>query len=199
MPDRRKHRSADPADRLAFSAEHVPRLRSATADLSWLLGRGYGDRAALSLVGDRYELTARQRQAVARCACADELRDELARRRVPLERLRGKSVTIDGFNVLVTLEAALGGGVVLLARDGCVRDVSGVHGTWRRTEQTRPALERIGRWLEGESPAACTWVLDRRVSNVGRLRDLLGEVAAPAQQAGQVGGRERIGQAVGQQ
>jgi len=178
MSDRRKQRSADPADRVAFGAGELPRLREAVCDLSWLLGRGYVERTALALVGDRYSLSARQRQAVARVACSDDLCCALAARRLSLSDLEGRTLAIDGFNVLVTLEAALGGAVVLLARDGCARDVSGVRGTWRRRAQTRLALGLAGDLLREAQVAGATWVLDHGVSNAGRLRALLQEAAA---------------------
>src|SRR6266404_1471952 len=44
---------------------------------------------------------------------------------------------IDGFNLILTLESALGGGVMLVGRDGCYRDMASVHGTYRRVEETR--------------------------------------------------------------
>ena len=42
------------------------------ADFSWLLTRGYAEKGALKLVGDRFSLTERQRLAVMRSACSDQ-------------------------------------------------------------------------------------------------------------------------------
>lgn len=180
MVDRRRHRSADPADREAFAPQALPRLREAVADLSWLAGRGYLERSAVGLVGDRYALTRRQREAVIRCACPREQIEALSARRMELGELRDRPLVIDGFNLLVTLEAALGGAVVLLARDGCARDVRGVRGTWRRTAETAAAIEGVGGLLAAAGPRATTWVLDHGVSNVGRLRALLLDAARRA-------------------
>ena len=66
MPDSREHRGPDPRDPAAFAPEEWPRLRQAVVDLSWLLTRGYAPVSSLKLVGDRYELTERQRTAVRR-------------------------------------------------------------------------------------------------------------------------------------
>ena len=69
----------------------------------------------------------------------------------PCERLgstlRGRPLRIDGFNLILTLESALGGGIVLGGRDGCYRDLASVHGTYRRVEETRPALDLSTRLL----------------------------------------------------
>lgn len=90
-----------------------------------------------------------------------------ARRRAGLQQLAGARVAVDGFNILVTAEAALAGAVLLRGRDGRTRDLASVHGTWRRMEETSQALALLSRVLE---PAAeVCWVLDRPVSNSGRL------------------------------
>ncbi len=77
MPDRRSHRGPHPEDGRLFAPQVQPVLRKATAELCWLLSRGYTQKSALKLVGDRYDLVARQRTAVGRCVCGDA---ETARR-----------------------------------------------------------------------------------------------------------------------
>ena len=147
------------------------------ADLSWLLGRGYADVAALKLVGDHYQLTTRQRTAVRRCACSDEALAGRQRRQVEAESLRGGAVLIDGFNIITTVEAALAGGVLLVGRDGCLRDMASMHGTYRKVSETAPAAELIGRTLAELGVAETRWLLDRPVSNSGRLKVVLATLA----------------------
>jgi hypothetical protein len=162
------HRGAHPEDAKAFSEAALPAIRSAVADLAWLLARGYTDVAALKLVGDRYGLTQRQRAAVARCTCTDAQRESREARRVRV--LDGQPVDVDAFNVLITLERALGGGPVLIGKDGAVRDLGGVHGTWRRVAETERAIEAAGLVL-GDTPAR--WLVDAPISNSGRLAGML--------------------------
>lgn len=177
MPDSRSHRGPDPRDRAAFEHAALPRLRAAVADLSWLLSRGYAELSALKLVGDRLSLTERQRSAVRRCACSDAALANRTARRLTLDRLRGRAIAIDGFNVLTTVEAALGGAVVLVGRDGSYRDLLGVHGTYRKVEETCQALALIGELLEAHGAAPAHWLLDSPVSNSGRLAGLIRETA----------------------
>jgi hypothetical protein len=87
--------------------------------------------------------------------------------------MRGRALRIDGFNLILTLESALGGGVVLGGRDGCFRDLASVHGTYRRVEETRPALELAAKWLTDWGIGSCTWLLDAPVSNSGRLAAMI--------------------------
>jgi hypothetical protein len=147
MPDTRKHRGPGPQDAIWFGADARAGLRAAVADLSWLLSRGYAEPSALSLVGNRCQLVERQRVAVLRSACSDASLAGRRSRELDLQSIRGRPLRIDGFNLVVTLESALGGGVVIVGRDGCYRDMASVHGTYRRVQETRPALELAARWL----------------------------------------------------
>lgn len=179
MPDRRKHRGPHQSDGRLFSPAAVPALRAAVADLSWLLGRGYRDASALKLVGDRHRLQHRQREAVRRAACSDEARESSVNGLVPLRRdaLGGRAVLVDGFNCIVTVEAALAGGVILQCRDGRHRDMASVHGSYRKVHETQAAAELLGRVLERAGAGTARWLLDAPVSNSGRLRSLLLELA----------------------
>jgi hypothetical protein len=178
MPDTRTHRGAAPEDTLLFGDAMLPALRAAVMDLSWLLGRGYSMTSALSLVGNRYSLHARQRIAVQRCAASDEQRDSRLARRVPIDTIRGQAVVVDGFNVLIVTESALSGGMVLRARDGAHRDLASVHGTWRAVSETPRAIETLGKVLMDREPSEVRWVLDRPVGNSGRLSAMLIEHAS---------------------
>lgn len=183
MPDSRSHRGPHPDDAEFFAPAHWPALRAATRDLSWLLERGYARESALKLTGDRYALTSRQRAAVARCACADVTVRLRRARMQPDTALAGAALAIDGFNVLTTLEVALAGGVVLLGRDGVLRDIAGVHGSYRRVEETEPALTLLERTLGALGIASCEWLLDAPVSNSGRLCARLNELGIAGWQA----------------
>jgi hypothetical protein len=179
MPDTRKHRGPHPDDARLFSAPAIPSLQSAVGDLSWLLSHGYAQPSALKLVGDRHRLDARQRMAVARAACTDEQLGQRRRKQLPAAAamVNQPLLLIDGYNVLTTIETALGGGVIFRCRDGCVRDISSVHGTWRKVAETIPALEHIGEALHAMSIARIRWLLDRPVSNSARLAAVMRGIA----------------------
>ena len=177
MPDTRKHRGPHPADLRLFGPRRQPDLRQAVEHLSWLLTRGYALESSLKLVGDRFRLTERQRKGVARSACSDQALDSRRKRLVSFDHLRGQPVEIDGFNLLTTIEAALAGGVVLRGRDGCFRDMASMHGSYRKVEETRPALHLVGRTLCEAGVAEAVWYLDRPVSNSGRLSQIIEEIA----------------------
>ena len=85
---------------------------------------------------------------------------------------------IDGFNVLTTVEAALGGAVVLICRDMTCHDIAGVHGNYRKVAETLPALEKLMTVLDRLGVRQTRWLFDRPVSNSGRLRSLMLNMAA---------------------
>jgi hypothetical protein len=176
MPDRRKHRGAHPEDERCFSEQWHEALRRAVEEYSWLLSRDYAEESALALVGNRYSLTERQRLAVRRASCSDESRDRRLAKMISTEQCRGHRLGIDGYNVLITVESALSGGPILLGRDGCCRDLASIHGTYRKVDETVPAVELIARHLEDAGLRAVDWYLDRPVSNSGRLKQLMAEV-----------------------
>lgn len=207
MPDTREHRGPHPDDRELFAPARLPRLREALADFSMLLTKGYAEKSSLKLVGDRFNLTQRQRLAVMRAACSDQQLESRQARQVPLEALANQSIAIDGYNLLITIEAALGGGLIFRGRDGCLRDLASIHGTYRKVEETIPAIQLIGGFFSeigiaqtrgegvpplhrGPNPVPTSaagahdtslpqvlWLLDSPVSNSGRLKTLLGRFA----------------------
>jgi hypothetical protein len=178
MPDQRRHRGPHPEDAELFAPAWHPCLRQAVADLSWLLTRGYAPVSALKVVGDRHNLSARQRIAVLRSACSDQALASRQSRQRPAPALAGRQVLLDGYNILTTVEAAMAGGVVIVGRDGSWRDMASMHGTWRRVEETPPAIERIGEVLERLGAGEVVWYLDSPVSNSGRLKAIIAQVAA---------------------
>lgn len=176
-PDRRRHRGAHPEDARLFAPERIESLRTAVSELSWLLGRGYQAKSALKLVGDRHNLRERQRLAVARAACSDESRAARLAREVNASEVEGTDLIIDGFNLVITLEAALGGGLLVLCRDGCVRDLSSVHGSYRAVEETERAVLLAGELLSTLRPVSALWLFDSPVSNSGRLAERVRAIA----------------------
>jgi hypothetical protein len=177
-PDIRKHRGAHPEDRKLFAEDRLPKLRAAVTELSWLLTRDYAMKGALKLVGDKFALTERQRLAVSRAACSDQSKVHRASTHVAIDELKGQPIIVDGFNLLITIEAALSGGVLMLGRDGCVRDLSSVHGSYRSVDETQRAIELIGATLDELGVGSVSWILDKPISNSGRLAQRLRNAAA---------------------
>ena len=177
MPDKRTHRGPHPADQKLFAPAAIADVRAALGDFCLLLTKGYADKSALKLVGDRFSLTERQRVAVMRSACSDQQLASRNARRIELEELAGRPLAIDGYNLLITVEAAMSGGLIFKGRDGCCRDLASIHGTYRKVAETIPAVQLIGEFLKDAGAGNTLWLLDSPVSNSGRLKTLIRELA----------------------
>jgi hypothetical protein len=177
MPDTRNHRGPNPADVELFAPGKIPGLRQAIADYSLLLTKDYAQTSALKLVGDRFGLTQRQRLAVMRCSCSDQNIANRKTRQIETNAVAGQPIAIDGYNLLITIEAAMSGGLIFPGRDGCCRDLASIHGTYRKVTETIPAIELIGGFLQQIAVNQVLWLLDSPVSNSGRLKTLIREIA----------------------
>jgi len=155
----------------------VALMREAAADLSWLYTRGYAQASSVKIVGDRYALTQRQRLAVMRCACSDQALESRRAREVGIGALAGAALRVDGYNVLTTVEAALSGGILLAGRDGCYRDMASMAGRFHWVEETAAAIMRIGEALAEAGARDVECLLDRPVSNSGKLARFMRDVA----------------------
>ncbi len=151
MSTRQHNRGPHPADKLLFSQDQWPVLQQAVDHLSWLLTRGYAPPSSLKLVGDRFSLVARQRTAIMRSACSDQSLENRTAKGVDVRQLSGRSIEVDALNLLITLESALSGGVVLQARDETYRDMASIHGSYRRVDQTHTGDPVSGRLLPSSS------------------------------------------------
>lgn len=165
----RKHRGLAPEDTVFFDPGRRRLLRRAVSELSWLLQRGYAPKASLELVGNHYQLSERERMALVHTASSRQ------ERRAPLSfnALRGRELCIDGFNLLITLESWLGGGIILRGMDGCYRDIANVHGSYSFREETQKAVEMAGRAFQQAGVKEGLWLFDRPVSNSGRTAGLI--------------------------
>lgn len=173
MPDKRSHRGPHPEDARLFNAQTLATLQKAVADMGWLLSRGYTDKSCLKIVGDRYALTQRQRLAIMRASCSDSQRENRSRKQISPEQVQSQPLMIDGYNLLITTEAALARAPLFICRDGSIRDLASIHGTYRKVEETLPAIKIIAHVLNTLDFTEVIWLLDQPVSNSGRLKKLI--------------------------
>lgn len=166
-----------PEDEREFHGEALRVLKEAQGDVAYLLNRGYGVSQSVTFVGNRFGLSARQRTALARATSPeDELRSRKSRELK--SGLDGKTLTIDGFNLIITLEAALSDTTVLYCMDGTLRDLCGLRGTYRLIDKTDTALRLIADELKALHIGSAVFVLDSPVSNSGRLKQRILEIMA---------------------
>lgn len=178
QPETRRNRGKDPEDDALFSPAHEQeKLLTALDDMHYLLSKDYPPRATLALVGNRYRLRQRQILALQGMACSAD--DIILRRKKQISSadVEGKTIYLDGFNVLIVMETLLSGGFVFKGLDGCYRDISSVHGSYKRIRQTENVLITIGSALQKLGAGEVIWIFDAPISNSGRLKTLCYEIA----------------------
>lgn len=164
-------RGFDPQDDRWFSKEAVLKLQKAQEEVEWLLNRGYKIDSIIDLVGGSYQFSARQRQALKRSTSARHECEKRKQRSLPNSSAKDGTIYIDGFNLIITLEVALSGGVLILGNDGVVRDIAGLRGSYRLIDKTDKALELIRKSFGELKVPHAKFFLDAPVSNSGRLRE----------------------------
>ena len=102
----------------------VARLSAPMAELRFLLDHGYRRAHALRFVGEHHQLVQRDRNVLERVVFSEE---DAARRRARVigpDAVGGRHITVDGYNVLMSLVCLSLGEPLFLADDGVVRDVA---------------------------------------------------------------------------
>jgi hypothetical protein len=163
-------------------------LQEAAEDFRYLLNRGYPRKAALELVGNRYCLTYDQRHLLHRGVFSNVDSESRRKKRIRIEGVRNKGLMIDGYNVIITIEAGLSGRPLILADDGFIRDISGLSGRFKETEKTEKALQLVLDVLKKAKPCQTLFLFDAPISMSGKLaqevrarlnrEDLLGDARA---------------------
>lgn len=161
------------SDAQEFASVVLPRLKKAGAEVSYLIDRGYSRDTAISFVGNHYQFTERQRLLLARSVSGDIARTRREEKCLALDNLQGKSVVIDGFNTVITLEVALSKSLVVRGQDHTVRDLAGLHGTYRLIDKTPQAINLILSTLEVYGTDSAKFLFDKQVSNSGQVASLV--------------------------
>lgn len=172
-----RHRGKNPEDEKLFTPEQMVLLKKAVEDLAYLYTRGYSEKIALKIVGDHYQLKSRQRLVIQRAVCSDTSLEIRKRSEVGENVKEGGIILIDGYNLLITVESLLSGGILIRGRDGCIRDIASLHGTYRKVEETIPAIHWIGEHLSILKPSEVIWFIDKPISNSKRLAKLIEAVS----------------------
>lgn len=173
-----KIRGSESGDIDFFSQNEVGRLRYAQEELNFLLDRNYPMAPIIKLVGDRYQLSSRQRLALQRSTCKTRSYELRKAKELPIERFKEGTVYIDGFNLIITLEVALSGGIILLGQDGAMRDLAGLRGNYKIIDKTDKALKLLGKVFEELEAREIWFYLDAPISNSGRLKQKILEYGA---------------------
>lgn len=149
------------------------KVHNATADLKFLLNRNYNKKTALEFVGNHYLLDKDERNYLQRKVYSTDKVNGRKSKIIPLSKIKGKSLFIDGYNVLITVESIWRNDEsIVFCEDGILRDLNAVFGKYRCNDETTPALNSIVALAKIYHPSNIQFFFDSQVSKSGELAKL---------------------------
>lgn len=166
-----------PDDDRNFSTESLELLKTASRHVLFLINEGYDLKQSITFVGNHYLLSERQRLAIMRSVATKEQLEKRKKSQLLIHQLSDRTVWIDGFNTIITLEVMLSDSILFSCMDGAIRDLASLRGTYRIIDVTEPAVRLALNTLEEAGVSAVKILLDQPVSNSGRLKALITDVS----------------------
>ena len=166
-----------PEDDRRFSPEAISVLQNASRHILYLLNEGYDLKQATVFVGNHYMLSERQRLSIMRSAASGRQLSDRKKKLISPDDLAGRDVWIDGFNTIITLEVLLCDSLLFYCMDGTIRDLAALRGTYRLIPETSEAVRLMLDVLRDAAVAKINILLDEPVSNSGRLKSLIADIA----------------------
>lgn len=169
-------RGFNPDDLRNFGASSKKVMNKAGYEIQFLLNQGYDMKSAITFVGNHYLLAQRQRIALARILSPSHRIEQ--RKKKEIDKTDApKEINIDGFNLIILLETSLSNSIILMGVDGAMRDLSGLRGTYQIIDKTEIAISLIMSFIKQHKIKKAKFYLDKPVSNSGRLRGLVLDIA----------------------
>jgi hypothetical protein len=141
----------------------------AIEDYRYLRERSYPEQAALKVVGDRYRLTAKQRNLLFRGVLPEPVARARRAKIVSFDAVAGRPIGVDWYNVLIVVESYMKGVAVFLADDGVIRDAAGLHGSYRTGSATGRAIALVLEALRDAAPGRVDLFVDAPVAFSGDM------------------------------
>lgn len=149
-------------------------FKEALHDYVYLLERGFSQKSVLKLVGDRYRLDRVQRMLLFRGIAN---KDEAGRRNALItKQVRSLDLSIDSYNVFLTIANYLLGRPLYVANDGFLRDVGEVYKTALEPDILNTVINLVFSFLQQQEPKYLIFYLDSPVAFSGELASHLRSV-----------------------
>ncbi|SFM15986.1 DUF434 domain-containing protein [Methanolobus profundi] len=149
------------------------RIDEAATDIRYLLERGYRKDSAIRFVCDHHRIPQTERYILARTVCSSATASERKKKKLRCEQLKGRTVLVDGYNVLITLESLLREERTFVADDSFLRDVRGVFRNHSNDIFTSRAVEKMLSFLAVAEVEQADILLDTQMKHSGELASFI--------------------------
>ena len=166
-----------PEDERNFSPEALEVMRKASRHISFLINEGYDLKQASVFVGNHFLLSERQRLAIMRSLATNFQLKIRKEKQLGLTEISGSEVWIDGLNTIITMEVLISDSILLSCMDGTIRDLASLRGTYRLIPETSKAIRMMCDILQDVGVGRVNILLDQPVSNSGRLKAKIADIA----------------------
>jgi hypothetical protein len=166
----RNYTMTQPRDTLSGEALFV----SACRDYAYLINRDYPERGTLKLVGDRYRLTRDERTILYRGISSEK--KSVLRKAKLVKDIEGKTLGIDGYNVLFSLLNYRLGRFTFISTDTMLRDAGSLHGRLKDEELFIDCIRILAKHLSVMRPAQVDVFLDSPVSHSERHAQVIADI-----------------------
>jgi len=153
-------------------------IEEAKKDFKYLIDRGYKKEYALNMVCNHYKIPKDERIKIIRTVHSEEEIKIIKSKLISikdLKKLNKSTINIDGYNVLIGVEAFLKGRVIL-CDDGIYRDFESIYGKYKMSEYTKKSLNLLLKLFKKHNIKPIFY-FDAQVSKSGELakivRDLM--------------------------
>ena len=170
-------RGKEDKDERFFSSEETKRLKYAQEEVVWLLNRNYPISNIIDFVGGRHQFSSRQRMALRRASYSSKDLQIRREKEISIYDLEDKTLNIDTFNFIISLEVALSKGLLINCMEGSIRDLAGLRGTYRLIDKTYMALDILGDVFKKLKIKGVNFYIDAPVSNSGKLKTAIYEIS----------------------
>lgn len=153
-------------------------LNSANYDLKFLLNRGYRKKGALNFVSNKYLLNKDERNYLFRKTFSDSKSLSRHGKIIALDSIGGRTIFIDGYNVLITSEIILSHDYdsLVMCDDGVLRDMKAVFGKYHMDTRTKKVMGFVLKLINQYQPNCVNLLYDRPVSKSGELAKLTNSI-----------------------
>ncbi|WP_431063599.1 DUF434 domain-containing protein [Methanobacterium sp.] len=154
------------------------KINEAVYDLRFLLNRGYRKKNALQFVSNKYLLSKRERNYLARSVFSNLKSESRGEKIVEITQIENKYLLVDGYNVLITTESICQRDYesLILCDDMILRDLNAVFGKYKFKDSTKKALNAILELINEYNPAYVNFLFDSPVSFSAKLAKLTNEI-----------------------